>query len=485
LVKSFLYTLISASLFFLLGLLFGSSGMDSYVAMGWKYASAPLLAAVLGLGAGIIFSHNSRDFSRKDGIVSFLTWVIWLTVLKLSFIFIYVSHNPAAGIAAIWATAFVVEGIGTEIWIAAVFIATFSLVVNFCSHRSYKSILGLIVIFIYGGSKVVALIIEPPLGIEEQTKKTAQETSVFGNGFDGNVRMLALDPKGNLFVGGEFSQYYGLPVDRLVRLSPQGILDPSFKIAFPDPLFFASTLFVLPSGRILIVNHSGRLLPAKDEKPERLIYGQCLLTSSEGQIISEYESFDPHSNIKTQDTYGYLLTKTNNGSTTQLSLQKIDAKENNVKCFLPLSPSDQISVADDFSDRPKDVKGLNKSMVCVPLIDPAKDSRDLRGTGNIYVVYRYEDGRMLTASNYDGKITRYLADGSVDQEFSANIKDGFDAAISDFSVDEQGNIFVGGVFRNFNARSLGLKGQRVKGIAKLYSDGRLDESFGQGQTAKK
>ena len=71
-------------------------------------------------------------------------------------------------------------------------------------------------------------------------------------GFDGPVASMAVQSDGKVLVGGEFRDYNGTPVGRLVRLNSDGTLDTGFdaNAAVPGP---ATTLSVLPDGKIVVV----------------------------------------------------------------------------------------------------------------------------------------------------------------------------------------------------------------------------------------
>ena len=49
-----------------------------------------------------------------------------------------------------------------------------------------------------------------------------------GNGFDSSVDAMALDGSGDIYAGGAFTDYDGTSVTRIVRLNPDGSVDPGF-----------------------------------------------------------------------------------------------------------------------------------------------------------------------------------------------------------------------------------------------------------------
>jgi len=100
-----------------------------------------------------------------------------------------------------------------------------------------------------------------------------------GTGFDSTVQMIALaeDGSGNLYVGGAFTDYNGVNVNGLVRLKPDGSVDPTFLIGtgFDNTVFFIvplanGDLYVggtfttykgLPANRLVRLHSDGTIDP--------------------------------------------------------------------------------------------------------------------------------------------------------------------------------------------------------------------------------
>jgi uncharacterized delta-60 repeat protein len=71
-----------------------------------------------------------------------------------------------------------------------------------------------------------------------------------GTGANGNVVNLKLQPDGKILVGGDFTQFSGVDCSGLVRLNPDGSIDPSFKLGVgPSGV---TAMHVLQDGRILV-----------------------------------------------------------------------------------------------------------------------------------------------------------------------------------------------------------------------------------------
>lgn len=72
-----------------------------------------------------------------------------------------------------------------------------------------------------------------------------------GGGLSAAVNAVAVDPQGRLVVGGEFTEAQGLARTNIVRLNPDGTLDPSFSAAAGTD-FPVNTIAVLPSSKVLM-----------------------------------------------------------------------------------------------------------------------------------------------------------------------------------------------------------------------------------------
>lgn len=73
-----------------------------------------------------------------------------------------------------------------------------------------------------------------------------------GTGFDDRVWCVRLQPDGRVLVSGEFDTFNGLPSDNLVRLLPDGSLDPAFNADFAA--LTVRDLLLQPDGKVLFVS---------------------------------------------------------------------------------------------------------------------------------------------------------------------------------------------------------------------------------------
>jgi len=70
-------------------------------------------------------------------------------------------------------------------------------------------------------------------------------------GINGTVTSIQVQPDGKILVGGDFTSYGGTAQAHLVRLLPNGALDPSFQAAIPPAAFFDG-FAVQPDGKVVV-----------------------------------------------------------------------------------------------------------------------------------------------------------------------------------------------------------------------------------------
>ena len=83
------------------------------------------------------------------------------------------------------------------------------------------------------------------------TDGTLDGTFVIGSGFNNSVSSVKVQPDGNILVGGNFSTYNGTPVNRICRLSTSGTFDGTFNVG-SGPGNNVQTINIQSTGKILI-----------------------------------------------------------------------------------------------------------------------------------------------------------------------------------------------------------------------------------------
>lgn len=72
-----------------------------------------------------------------------------------------------------------------------------------------------------------------------------------GIGTNNLVRAVAVQPDGKILIGGMFTSYNGIPINRICRLNADGTFDPTFNPAL-GPSNVVYHILVLPSGKIMV-----------------------------------------------------------------------------------------------------------------------------------------------------------------------------------------------------------------------------------------
>jgi uncharacterized delta-60 repeat protein len=270
-----------------------------------------------------------------------------------------------------------------------------------------------------------------------------------GTGFDKLVTALALEPDGQVLVGGAFSTYNGADVpDGLVRLHATGSLDASFN----------------SGGAGFGESRSDGQVKALALEPD----GQVLV----GGSFTRYNGADVPDKLVRLNANGSLDTGFNSGGTGFTN--NFDAEV----VALVLEPDGQVLAGGQFT-------AYNGTNIYGPLVRlNANGSRDFSffidfsfRTGVVLALALEPDGQVLVggffeAFNMSG-LVRLNADGSQDQSFNPG-GTGFDTNISlvfALAVEPDGQVLVGGQIPTYN-------GTKVPGgLVRLNADGSLDASF--------
>ena len=250
-----------------------------------------------------------------------------------------------------------------------------------------------------------------------------------GTGFNGTTRTVTIQSDGKILVGGDFTEYNGTTLNRIVRLNTDGSIDGSFSIGTG---FNASTYVVK-------IQTDGKIL----------VGGGFNLYN--GNSSSLFVRINTDGSIDGSFSIGTGF----NGTVTNINIQS-DGK---------------IIVGGAFSL----YNGTTSNRIIRLNTDGSVDGTFNIGTGfsgTTYVATIQTDGKILVGggfSQYNGNISNFLVrintDGSVDATF--NIGTGFTSLVYGISVLPNSKIIVAGWFSFYN-------GQNVEEIIRLNSDGTSD-----------
>lgn len=261
-------------------------------------------------------------------------------------------------------------------------------------------------------------------------------------GANGPVYAVAVQGDGKVILGGDFTEYNGIPRSRIVRLDLDGSVDTSFNPGdgFDQPVF------------AIAVQGNGLILVGGDF----LTYD----SSSAGKLIR----------LEANGTIDATFT----GLTTGFDYP--------VKAIAVQSDGN-ILVGGDFTS----YNGDTLAPDFLIRLDGTNGARDISFNGTndgfdlpVNTIAVQSDGKVLAGgdfSSYNGiagvpdRLIRLDSDGSVDSGFSG-ITSGFNNSVTSVAVDSSGKVLAGGAFTSFNG-----SGAAPDRFIRLNSNGALDGTF--------
>lgn len=297
---------------------------------------------------------------------------------------------------------------------------------------------------------------------------TIDNDFIIGSGFNDLVRNISLQSDGKILVVGDFLQYNGIVVNRIVRLNVDGSLDNTFNTGTG----FNSRAYIikpLNTGKILV---SGAFTAFNGVPKPRLIR-----LNSNGSLDTEFD----------------IGTGFPNGNVNELFIQN-DDKIIAAGSFIGFNGNSAISrivrlnsngdldntftIGSGFDDAPIKILQQNdeklifvggfttyndslRSRIIRLNIDGTLDETFSTGLGFndlVYDIVSQPDNKYIICGafvSYDGssknRLVRINNDGSIDNSFT--IGDGFNADGRALCLNSDGNILVGGVFSTYNSIS--------------------------------
>ncbi len=260
-----------------------------------------------------------------------------------------------------------------------------------------------------------------------------------GDGANGWVEAIALQPDGKAMIGGSFVTYGGAVRYKIARILANGSIDPSFTTGSGANSSVTSVL-VQPDGKILITG---------------------LFTSYNGTNRARIARLNADGSIDTTFDPGTGAS----GSIRTCALQ----------------PDGKILIGGEFlsyngTARPR-IARLNPDGGLDPTFNPGGSG----ALGFIYCLDLRTDGKIMIAGNlssYNGtvrnKIARLNADGSLDTSFDPG--SGANSLILTCRSQPDGRVLVGGTFTTVGGVARGRS-------ARLNADGSLDTTFDVGAGA--
>ncbi|MDX2306572.1 MAG: hypothetical protein NW226_27425 [Microscillaceae bacterium] len=301
-----------------------------------------------------------------------------------------------------------------------------------------------------------------------------------GTGFNNAVESLTLQTDGKILVGGRFTNYNGSTRNRLVRLNTDGSLETAFNLTGSsfDSDVYEVTLQVdgkiLVGGNFFSYNGTSRRGIARINADGNLDTGFNPGTGFDNTV---YE-------ISVQ-TDGKILVGgfyTNFNGTSSNNIIRLNATGtvdnsfisgigfNDTVISLVLQTDGKILVGGAFTN----YNGTARNRICRLNVNGSIDSTLDPGTGFnnlVYVISLLPDGKILTGGEFTlFDITTQNRISRINADGSLDTGGGFDNAVFSLVLQPDGKILAGGAFKSYN----GVSRSR---IARLNADGSLDTGF--------
>ena len=337
--------------------------------------------------------------------------------------------------------------------------------------------------------------------------------ATFNPGASTTVNVLAVQPDGQILVGGIFTTLGGggagtTPRNRIGRLSPSGSLDTTFNPGANDVV---AALAVRPDGRILVGGLFTMLGGGGTGTKPRNNIGQLLF---DGSLDVDFETAANHGTpccAGGQTVYalavqpdgkilvGGVFTELGNaaGSVARRGLGRLNPDgtvdptfttlANNEVYALAVQPDGKILVGGIFTALGDATTGMtNRSHIGRLNTDGTVDlTFDPGANAEVLALAVQANGQILVGGAFDrlggggsgttarSRIGRLNADGSIDAAFNP----GTNGPVRTIAVQPDGKILVGG---NFTLLGGGTATMARNYIGRLESDGSLDGSFDPG-----
>jgi len=287
------------------------------------------------------------------------------------------------------------------------------------------------------------------------------ETFNIGTGFNGSVSLIELQKDGKIMVGGNFTNFNGTDINRVLRLHPDGRLDESFDpgTGFENPV---TGICIQEDGKILI---GGEFTFYNGQFQKRLlrVYPDGTLDGSFDALfldIRKIRAVTIHENkIYVAGSLGEPGIELSN----QINRTNLDGKpDKDFNCgeeflfisSLKVKSDGKILVAGRQNFWEEESLGLIQ-LNPNGLKDKNFANNNPKPPFNMYIIDKIivdQNGKILLVSNLTEEVssnfTRLNSDGSLDTTF--NIGGGFDNYISTLAIQDDGNIIVGGGFTSYN-----------------------------------
>jgi uncharacterized delta-60 repeat protein len=300
-----------------------------------------------------------------------------------------------------------------------------------------------------------------------------------GDGADGNVYEIVIQPDGKIIAVGAFTAFNGIARTGIVRLNPNGSVDPTFNPGIDGA---DVRTVALRNGKIVIggvfstvngATHSGVARLNLDGSVDPTFNGtgggytvSVAILSDDKVVMGGVGGFAPHRGV---------LRFLPDGQVDESFAIAVDR---------PLGQVFAVAVqADDktlFGGTFQRVNEAPRFRIARANADGTLDATFLPEGGSILEVHSIavrEDGKIYQGSYM---FSRLNSDGSIDPSFQRSQFNGGGTLVAATAVQTDGKPIIGGNFTSVENWTTG-EGTNRNYVARLNNDGSLDQSFGNDQ----
>jgi uncharacterized delta-60 repeat protein len=312
--------------------------------------------------------------------------------------------------------------------------------------------------------------------IRLNTGGTIDNTFTIGTGFTGEVNTIVLQPDGKILVGGDFTSYSGVTKNNIIRLNNDGTIDNTFTVGdgFNG---FVQTITLQPDGKILI----GGYFTSYSIFAPSINSNYIIRLNTGGTIDNTFtvgNGFDNPVNIITLQPDGKILVggdfstysgvtrnkiiRLNTGGTIDNTFTIGTGFTGSSIYSIELQPDGKILAGGSFTS----YSGVTRNSIIRLNTGGTIDNTFTIGTGfngDIFSIVLQPDGKILVGgsfSTYSGVtsncIVRLNTNGTIDNNTTFNVSGGFfgdpiiGTNIYTITLQKNGKILVGGDFTEYN-----------------------------------
>ncbi len=314
-------------------------------------------------------------------------------------------------------------------------------------------------------------------------------TFVTGAGFNNNVNELVVQPDGKILFTGNFTQYKGANINRIVRIDTTGNRDMTFAPG-SGANFSCNAVFLNADGKIYLggtfiqIDSFARIRFARLLNDGKVDQSFWLDSKLNGQVNSiAFQSSG-------KAIIGGGFNKYNTVSANRIARLNLDGSldstflssvaSNNAVRSVVVLPDDKILVGGDFTS----YSGVTVGCLVKLNADGSRDTSFIPGAGannSIYSITPLSNGKILITGSFTqygstpiNRIARLNSNGTLDNSFIVGT--GFPALAREAAIQADGKIIVVGSFTTYD-------GATANRIVRLDTTGVRDVTFTTGTGA--